>query len=130
VIALLVGAVVLLWFVLAVAVNVHAKRRNRSGAFWFFVVLFTGIFGMMGYLLVITSGESMSSEDMMSIEEIISDVSDFAIMGAIAVFLFFFMAFAGFGIGVSLLTPPILVVIGRLAHEKWDLKNVAQELLN
>jgi hypothetical protein len=126
VIELLVGTVVLLWFVLAVVVNVHAKRRGRSGAFWFFVVLLTGIFGMMGYLLVITSGGAMSPEETVSTEEIISDVSDFAIMGVVAVFLFFFMAFAGMGLGISLLSAPLLVVLGRVAHERWDLKSLVQ----
>jgi len=47
-----------LWFVLAIAVGFHAKGHDRSGLLWFVVVFVTGIFGVVFYLLAITSGSS------------------------------------------------------------------------
>jgi len=50
--------VVFLWLVLAIAVAFHAKGQDRSGLVWFVVVLISGIFGVIIYLLAITSGGS------------------------------------------------------------------------
>jgi hypothetical protein len=50
--------IALLWFVLTIAVAFHVKGHDRSGLLWFIVVFDTGIFGVMFYLLAITSGST------------------------------------------------------------------------
>lgn len=55
--------IALLWLVLAVAVSFHAKGKDRSGLLWFVVVFIFGIFGVVFYLLAITSGSSDESPD-------------------------------------------------------------------
>lgn len=50
-------------FVLAIAVGSHAKGHDRNGLLWFVVVFVTGIFGVMFYLLAITSGSSNDSAE-------------------------------------------------------------------
>jgi len=55
--------IALLWFVLTIAVAFHAKGHDRSGLLWFIVVFDTSIFGVMFYLLAITSGSSNESPE-------------------------------------------------------------------
>lgn len=52
---LLIGFIVLLWVILAIAVGFHSRGRGRSGIIWFIAVLITGVFGLAFYLLAITS---------------------------------------------------------------------------
>ncbi|UPV72738.1 hypothetical protein M0R89_09270 [Halorussus limi] len=55
--------VALLWFILAVAVAFHATGHDRSGLLWFVIVFLTGIFGVVFYLLAITSGSPNESTE-------------------------------------------------------------------
>lgn len=54
---------ILLWFTLAVAVGFHAKGHNRSGIIWFLAVGISGVFGIIFYLLAITSAGSEKPTD-------------------------------------------------------------------
>lgn len=55
--------IAMLWFALAVVVSFHARGKDRSGLLWFVVVFIFGIFGVVFYLLAITSGSSDESPD-------------------------------------------------------------------
>ncbi len=57
---LLLGA--LLWVGLAIAVGFHANGHNRSTLFWSVLTLVFGIFGVMVYLLFITSKGTKTPE--------------------------------------------------------------------
>ena len=43
---------VILWFVVALAVGIHAFDRGRSGFFWGILTIVTGILGLIAYLVV------------------------------------------------------------------------------
>lgn len=58
---LVLGAV--LWLVFAIGVASHANGRNRSSLFWFVLTAITGIFGIMIYLLFITSQSTKMPEE-------------------------------------------------------------------
>ena len=47
--------IVLLWVCLAISIGFHANGHNRSTLFWSGLTLITGVFGVMIYLLFITS---------------------------------------------------------------------------
>lgn len=49
------GIIAVVWIALAVVVAVHAAGHNRRSVFWFTVTAIGGVFGVMVYLLVITS---------------------------------------------------------------------------
>jgi len=59
----LIVIALLLWVFLAIFVAGHAKGHNRSGVFWFLMTLVTGIFGIVIYLLIITSETDNQVED-------------------------------------------------------------------
>lgn len=53
----------LLWVVLAISVGFHANGHNRSTLFWSALTLITGIFGVIIYLLFITSRGTKDPEE-------------------------------------------------------------------
>lgn len=50
--------IAVVWFLVAFFVGTHASENEKSGLFWFFVVLITGIIGVILY--VVTSDSSGS----------------------------------------------------------------------
>lgn len=60
--------IALVWLGLALGVASHANGHNRRSLFWFTVTAVAGIFGVIVYLLVITSNGTKDPEDAVDIE--------------------------------------------------------------
>lgn len=68
----IISIIAVAWIFLATAVAVHAYGHNRRSVLWFTVTAITGIFGIVVYLLVITSAGSREPEDGVSPSEELS----------------------------------------------------------
>lgn len=55
--------VLLLWTLVAGGVGIHASNRGRSGFLWGFVTFFTGLLGLVIYLVVLANAADSPSDD-------------------------------------------------------------------